>query len=103
MTGTPACRSAVAWSVMAMVLDGLSAFTRGLMVVSTASARTVTILALDFCDSLALWNDREPVPAEVFAGMLKDGVEVEEEAEREEKEAIGAPAAALARWLVARF
>lgn len=43
------------------------------------------------------------MPAEVFAGRLKDGVEVEEEAEREEKEAIGAPAAALARWLVARF
>jgi hypothetical protein len=39
---------------MAMVLDGLSALTRGLMVVSTASARTVTILALDFSDSLAL-------------------------------------------------
>jgi len=37
-------------------------------------------------------------------GRLKDGVEVEEEgAEMEEKDAIGAPAAALARWLVARF
>lgn len=38
-------------------------------------------------------------------GRLKDGVEAEEEwAEREEKDAIGAPAAALlARWLVAPF
>lgn len=83
---------------MAMVLDGLSALTRGLMVVSIASARTVTILALDFCDSLALGNDTElPVPGEVFVGRLKDGVEVEEGAEREEKDAIGASAAALAR------
>jgi hypothetical protein len=43
------------------------------------------------------------VPGEVFVGRLKDGVEVEEGAEREEKDAIGASAAALARWLVARL
>ena len=54
MTGTPAWRSAVAWSVMAMVLDGRSALTRGLMVVSTASALTVAILAPHLRDSLAL-------------------------------------------------
>lgn len=30
MTGTPAWTSAVAWSVMATVLEGLTAFTRGL-------------------------------------------------------------------------
>jgi hypothetical protein len=39
---------------MAMVLDGRSALTRGLMVVSTASALTVAILALHFCGTLAL-------------------------------------------------
>jgi len=49
ITGTPACRSAIAWSVMAMVLDGRSALTLGLMDVSTASARTTAILALAAC------------------------------------------------------
>lgn len=44
MTGTPACRSAVAWSVIAMVLDGRSALTVGLMDASTASALTADIL-----------------------------------------------------------
>jgi len=39
---------------MAMVLDGRSALTRGLMVVSTASALTVAILAPHFRDSFAL-------------------------------------------------
>jgi len=39
---------------MAMVLDGRSALTRGLMVVSTASALTVAILAPHLRDSLAL-------------------------------------------------
>jgi hypothetical protein len=34
----------VAWSVMAMVLDGRRALTRGLMDASTASARTTTVL-----------------------------------------------------------
>jgi hypothetical protein len=47
MTGSPACRNVVAWSVMAMFLDDRSALIVGLMDVSTASAlTTAAILAL---------------------------------------------------------
>lgn len=76
MTGTPASRSAVAWSVMAMVSDGRSEFTLGLMDVSTASARTAAILALaaGFLPPNALTKQTELEPEETgLVRVEKDG------------------------------
>lgn len=90
MTGTPAWRSALAWSVMAMVLEGRSALTRGLMDVSTASALTAAILTFLVPCPLshdALEKETEPAPGEGLVGRVKD--EEEEEGVAREENAIG--------------
>ena len=46
ITGTPACTRAVAWSVMATVLEGLTEFTLGLREISTSIAFTTNSVVL---------------------------------------------------------
>jgi hypothetical protein len=102
---------------MAMVLEGRSAFTRGLMDVSTASALTAAILDLlvpcllshdalqpkkiltnrgwtdcnrgrRSCGGAHLEKETEPVPGEGLVGRVKDEEEEDEGVAREEN-AIG--------------
>jgi hypothetical protein len=92
---------------MAMVLDGRSALTRGLMDVSTASALTAAIL--DFlvaacfpCRSHgALEKEMEPVLGEGLVGRVKyDEDEEEEEGVEREEKAIGERGFFALSWLV---